>query len=83
MGLKEVVIYSSLDEAILDIFGGKKIVDMMRKLGMKEDEMIQNSMISRSLKRAQEKIASKAIISGTVKSQRDWLQNAGLTKDKN
>jgi hypothetical protein len=36
-----------------------------------------------SVKRAQEKIASKAIISGTAKSQRDWLQNAGLVKDKN
>lgn len=83
LGLKEVVIYSSLDEAILDIFGGEKIVEMMQKMGMKENEMIQNSMITMSVKRAQEKIASKAIISGTAKSQRDWLQNAGLVKDKN
>lgn len=83
LGLKEAVIYSSLDDAILDIFGGEKIVEMMRKMGMKEDEMIQNNMITMSVKRAQKKIASKAIISGTAKSQRDWLQNAGLAKDKN
>lgn len=83
LGLKEAVIYSSLDEAIFDIFGGEKIIDMMRKMSMKEDEMIQNSMITMSVKRAQEKIASKAIISGTVQSQRDWLQHAGLAKDKN
>jgi hypothetical protein len=81
--LEEAVIYSSLDEAIFDIFRGEKIVEVMRKMGMKEDEMIQNSMITMSVKRAQEKIASKAIISGTAQSQRDWLQNAGLVKDKN
>ena len=78
LGLSKAIIYSSLDEALFDFFGGGKIVALMQKMGMKESEMIQHSMITASIKRAQEKIAEKTMVSGSARSQRDWLINAGI-----
>jgi hypothetical protein len=82
LGLQEAKVYSALDEAIFEIFGGKRIVELMQKMDMKENEMIQHNMITAAIKRAQEKIAEKAMVTGSARSQRDWMLNAGLTFDQ-
>lgn len=82
LGLQEAKVYSALDEAIFDVFGGKRIVELMQKMDIKEHEMIQHSMITASIKRAQEKIAEQARVTGSARSQRDWMLNAGLTFDQ-
>ncbi|WP_316803072.1 hypothetical protein [Pedobacter nototheniae] len=79
-GKDEITVLSSLSEPIFQLFGGGRIVDLMRKMGVKEDEMIEHTMISNSIKSAQEKIASKTLISGSARSQADWLLNAGLNQ---
>jgi hypothetical protein len=83
LALQKAVVYTSLDEALFGAFGGEKIVQLMLKMGMKENEAIQHSMVTAAIKRAQEKLAAKAIISGSSKSQRDWLQSAGISNDVN
>lgn len=80
LGKDEITVLSSLSEPIFQLFGGERIVEMMHKMGIKDDEMIEHNMISNSIKNAQEKIASKALISGSARSQANWLSNAGLNQ---
>lgn len=72
--LPEAIIYSSLREPLFQQFGGDKIVQLMLQLGMKEDEIITNSMITKAIQRAQEKIEKKVLMEQTARSQKDWLQ---------
>ena len=46
----------SLDDHLMRVFGGDSIKNMMGRLGIKEDEPIENRLITRSLESAQEKI---------------------------
>ncbi len=52
----ETQFFVSLDDHLMRVFGGDGIKNMMGKLGIKEDEPIENRMITRSLESAQEKI---------------------------
>lgn len=48
--------FVSLDDDLMRIFGGERVKKMMGSLGIKEDEPIENSFITRALKNAQKKI---------------------------
>jgi preprotein translocase subunit SecA len=48
--------YVSLEDNLMRLFGSERIARMMDTLGIKEDEVIQHSMISRSIERAQRKV---------------------------
>jgi preprotein translocase subunit SecA len=52
----ETQFFVSLDDHLMRVFGGDSIKNMMGRLGLKEDEPIENRMINRSLESAQEKI---------------------------
>lgn len=52
----ETQFFVSLDDHLMRVFGGDSIKGMMGKLGIAEDEPIQNRMITKSLESAQEKI---------------------------
>jgi hypothetical protein len=71
--LKEVTIYSSLDEPLFTSFGGERIAELVKKLGMNENESIEHPMISNAIRRAQEKIAKKIPFEQTAHSQQDWF----------
>lgn len=78
MGLQEVRVYSALDEPLFRLFGGDKLITVMEKMGGGEDEPIEHQLVTTSIQRAQEKIASKAMLTGNTRSQEDWLTNAGI-----
>ncbi|WP_300673784.1 preprotein translocase subunit SecA [Soonwooa sp.] len=48
--------YVSLEDNLMRLFGSERIAKMMDKMGHKEGEVIQHSMISRSIERAQKKV---------------------------
>ena len=48
--------YVSLEDNLMRLFGSERIARMMDTLGLKEGEVIQHSMISRSIERAQRKV---------------------------
>ncbi len=75
LNLQEVVIWSALDEPLFKHFGGDKIIQLMKQLGMKETEAIQHNMISKAIHSAQEKIAKKVTFEQSAGSQADWLKN--------
>ena len=74
LGLTEVTVYSSLDEPLFTHFGGDKISNLVKQMGMKEDEAIEHALITSSIKNAQEKINSKVSFDQPAHSQADWFR---------
>ncbi|MDQ3110531.1 MAG: hypothetical protein M3R17_11610 [Bacteroidota bacterium] len=68
------IAYASLDDAILLQAGGEKIISMMQKMGMKEDEIIEHSMIESSIKNFQSKIAEKTSFHSHAQSPEEWFR---------
>lgn len=48
--------YVSLEDDLMRMFGSERIAGLMDKLGYKEGEVIQHSMITKSIERAQKKV---------------------------
>ena len=48
--------YVSLEDNLMRLFGSDRIAGIMDRLGLKEGEVIQHSMISKSIERAQRKV---------------------------
>jgi hypothetical protein len=46
----------------------------MKKLGVKDDEVLGHTMISKSIRNAQEKIAAKVRVEKKTKSQQEWMR---------
>ena len=74
LNLKDIKVFSSLDEALFLHFGGDQIVELMEKMGLQENESIQHSMIGMALKNAQQKILEKVTIEQTATSQAEWFK---------
>lgn len=74
LGLKEVHVYSSLDEPLFMHFGGERIIELLNKLGMNEDEPLENALITKALHNAQEKIAAKVPLEQSALSQAEWFR---------
>lgn len=73
LGLAEVIVLSALDEPLLMIFGGEKLIKIMQGLDMKEDEIIEHKMVSQSIANAQEKIEKKVPVEQSMRSQSEWI----------
>ena len=50
------IFFVSLEDDLMRLFGSERISGIMDKLGLKEGEMIQHPMISKSIERAQKKV---------------------------
>lgn len=48
--------YVALDDHLMRLFGSERIAKMMDRMGLQEGEVIQHSMISKSIERAQKKV---------------------------
>lgn len=73
LNLETVQVFSSLREPLFQQFGSDKIIQLMQQLGMKEDEIIEHAMISKAIKRTQEKIENKVTSDFSARSQQDWI----------
>ena len=71
---KNILVYNSITDPLFKIFGGEKIIELMKKMGVKEDEVISHDMISRSIRRAQEKLASSIPAERHAASQEQWFR---------
>jgi preprotein translocase subunit SecA len=52
--------YVSLEDNLMRLFGSERMAKTMDRMGMKEGEVIQHSMISKSIERAQTKVEENA-----------------------
>ncbi|MGB3007892.1 MAG: hypothetical protein WBC06_15365 [Chitinophagaceae bacterium] len=74
MNLQTVQVFSSMREPLFQQFGGERIIQLMQKMGIKEDELIEHPLISGSIQKAQKKIEKKVLIEQTALSQADWFE---------
>ena len=74
MHLEKAVVYSSLREPLFNQFGGERIIQVMQQLGMKETELIEHSMISSAIRKAQDKIEQKTGLDHLSRSQEEWIE---------
>lgn len=51
--------FLSLEDDLMRIFAGDRVVNMMRSMGLKEDEAIEHKMVSRSIENAQGKVEAR------------------------
>ncbi len=71
--LKEVPVLSSLDEPFFMRFGGERTLELLKKLGMNEDEVVGSGLITKSIRNAQQKIDKQVTVEREAHSQQEWL----------
>ncbi len=64
----------SLDDAVMKVFAGEFVQSMLRKLGMTETEFIESQIVSRRIRKSQQKIEGTAIGSLDAESAAEWLE---------
>ena len=64
----------SLDDAVMKVFAGDWVKNVLKQLGMTEDEAIESQMASRSIRQAQQKIEGRAFWSFDAESAAVWLE---------
>lgn len=74
LNVRKIEIYNSLDEAIFQSANVSSIIDLMRKLGMSDEEPIQHAMISGSIKKLQEKFDNDTSDYVNANSQAEWIR---------
>lgn len=73
LNLKEVPVVSSLDEPLFMHFGGERTIELMKKLGLQEDEPVGHSMITKSIQNAQAKLEKQVIVERKATSAQSGL----------
>lgn len=72
--LKNIIVYSAMDEPLFKHFGSDKMVPLIKLLGMKESESIEHSYVTESIIKGQKKIADKVIVEQSASSQDEWME---------
>lgn len=73
-------VYAGLNEPFFKSFGGDKILDLMQKLGMREDELLENKSIDNSIENAQQKLEEKVQFETHAKSSQEWFDKNIINK---
>lgn len=71
--LTEVPVLNSLDETIFTLFGGENLIEVMKQLGVGDNEIIGHAMITKSIRRAQEQIEKESGTNYSARSAHEWL----------
>jgi len=69
-----IVHFLSLEDAVLKAFVGEQVRGMLKHLGMKDDEAIESAMVSRQVRKAQQRIEGRSFGSSRAASAAEWLQ---------
>ncbi|MFZ1452374.1 MAG: hypothetical protein WAT20_06700, partial [Ferruginibacter sp.] len=69
-----IIVFSAMDEPLFKHFGSEKLIPLMKMMGMKEEEVIEHSMVSKSIIKGQEKIAEQVTLEQTANSQEEWMR---------
>jgi len=64
----------SLEDAVIRVFAGDWISNVLKQLGMKEDEAIESQMVSRRIRQAQQKLEGRAFGNLDAESATEWLE---------
>lgn len=71
---EKIIVFSAMDEPLFKHFGSEKLIPLMKMMGMKEDEVIEHNMVSKSIIKGQEKIAEQVNSEQSASSQAGWME---------
>jgi hypothetical protein len=74
LNLTEVNVLSALDEPLFSFFGGERLQEVMRKMGMGDNEIVGHSMITSAIKNAQQKLEQRVVSEKKAASQEKWFE---------
>lgn len=69
-----VTYHVSLEDPLFKLFLSGSLKNLLEQLGMKEDEPIESPMVSRSVKKAQQRVEKQAFGNSRAKSAAEWLE---------
>ena len=73
-----IFVLSALDEPLLAKFGGDRVADLMKKMGMQENDVVEHALVTKSLRNAQEKLEKRITMEQTATSMQEWFaKNSG------
>jgi len=61
-------------DPLMEVFGAERIIETMSRMGTKEDEMLQHSMITKAISRAQQKLDDAVKNEQRADSQEEWFK---------
>jgi hypothetical protein len=71
---EKIIVYSAMDEPLFRHFGSDKLIPLMKMMGMKEDEVIEHAMVTKSIIKGQEKIGQQVSLEQSAASQEEWMR---------
>ena len=74
LGINEVIFYTSFEDKLMQLFGSERILHLMERMGFKDDEVIQHSLVNSSLEKAQQKIDEKISLNNNTGLRKDWFE---------
>ncbi|MEQ9593645.1 MAG: hypothetical protein RLN86_13660 [Cyclobacteriaceae bacterium] len=74
LGLLEAHVLCGLDEPLFQQFGGERIVNVMERLGMNEDEIVGHTMVTKAIAKAQKKMGEKVEVETKTRSSEEWYE---------
>lgn len=77
-----LVYHISLEDAVMKCFDGERVQGTLRRLGMKEDEVIESRMVGRRIQSALKKIARAATVDPPADSADEWFERNRLAREK-
>jgi hypothetical protein len=69
-----IVQHASLDDPLFRLFAGEWVEQVLRQLGMNEDEPIESPMVTRRVRTAQKRIEDRATANHPAHSAEEWLE---------
>jgi len=71
--VKQIIFLNALDEPLFQQFGGERMIQMMKTLGVKEGEFLEHSLITKSIENAQHKLEKKVSFESHANSAKEWF----------
>lgn len=65
--------HCALDEPLFKMFGGERVISLLKNLGWNEKEYISHPVISSAIEKAQKKVKDKAKGNQRVESNDEWF----------
>lgn len=70
----KITFYTSLEDASFKPFNSDRMIELMNKMGMKEDEAIEHTMVTKSMERARMKIQEDVLTEQDASSEEEWFR---------
>ncbi len=71
---KDLVVFVSMEDPLLQLFGGDNLIALAQKMGLTENETLEHTMISRSIRNAQEKLDKQVVHEHDADAQEEWFK---------